>query len=203
MLNRMTFMTKAANEFSYDSCWAIIILNLYKTPQGWCVDRRARMTVGLSWTRTRVFNPRFGQRVRHRSFARRLESNRHFCPSGLDRFGVFVRRVSEIEHSVLFDELNKMLVFNPMSAQPEKMTYKNLGLGARLVGWMLILWFRVESETVSSVQRVNLWSRPVNPSDELAQEPWPLNWVSEVCPSGRVGLKKSVRTRLNDHTTTS
>jgi hypothetical protein len=136
-----------------------------------------RVTVGLGWTRARAFNPRFGQGWTYPS--RPSGSNGlGFLSGRVTRARTFVRRIGSDRHTC------------SSSAQSE---------------FRLIQKARIERSTLGLIIKFcsTNWTEQAILSE-------PESWASsgvlilglgfEFCSSGWVGLKKSVRTQLDDHT---
>ncbi len=150
---------------------------VHRLRSSWVMLRLHRVAVGLSWTRARVSNPRFGQGWTYPS-----------RPSGSDGLGflsgrvtrarTFVRRIGSDRHSC------------PSDAQSEFRPIQKARVGRPTLG--LVIKFCPTGWTGQAIL-----SEP---------EPWASSGVLTLglgfgfCPSGWVGLKKSVRTQPDGHT---
>jgi hypothetical protein len=136
-----------------------------------------RVTVGLGWTRARAFNPRFGQ-----GWTQCLSptdwTGQALLAERVDRVRVLVRRIESNRH------------FCSSSIQPE---------------FRLIQKSRVEWPTLGLNGQIcpTGWAEQAILSEP---EPWASSGVLALglgfgfCPSGWIGLKKSVRTQPDGHT---
>ncbi len=138
---------------------------------------RNRMTVELGWTRARAFNPRFGQGWTYPSRPSGSDGL-EFLSGRITRARTFVRRIESNRHTC------------SSNAQPE---------------FRLIQEARVERPTLG----LTIKFCPTGWTEQailFEPELWASSGVLilrlgfEFCSSGWIGLKKSVRTQLDDHT---
>jgi hypothetical protein len=136
-----------------------------------------RVTVGLGWTRARASNPRFGQGWTYL-----------FCSSGLvgfgclferiDRIRVLVRRIESDRHTCSSNTQSEFRLI-----QKSRIEWSILGLNDQICS------------TNWAEQAILSEPEPWASSDVLT-----LGLGFGFCSSDWVGLKKSVRTQLDDHT---
>jgi hypothetical protein len=139
-----------------------------------------RVIVGLGWTRARAFNPRIGQGWAH-----------SFCPRGLNGFGFLSERIDRIR--VLVRRIGSDRHTCSSNTQPEsrliqksRVEWSILGLDGQVCStdWAeQAILFEPESWASSGVLILGLGFG--------------------FCPSGWVGLKKSVRTQPDGYTNAS
>jgi hypothetical protein len=131
------------------------------------------------WVEPELGRPTLGLgRVGHSASARRVGPDKHFWPSGLTGFGF------------LSDGLNRTRIFVRSDVQLELVVWPKPESNVQPTGWAAILGFRVGSGHAS----------PFEPEPWANSRTLTLGLGFDSCSSGRVGLKKSVRTQPDGHT---
>jgi hypothetical protein len=137
-----------------------------------------RVTVGLDWTRARASNPRIGQDWTHSFYSKELNEF-GFLFERIDRIRILVRRVESNRHTC-----SSSIQSESRLIQKSRVEWSTLGL----------------NDQVCSTN----WAEQAILSEP---ESWASSGVLTLglgfgfCPSDWVGLKKSVRTQFDDHTT--